>query len=297
MEITAVTVIGAGTMGSGIAQVCAVAGLSVTLIDADATALARGRAGIAERLVRAADRGRLTADAARVAQARLTTATTLDAVASDLVIEAIIEALPAKAELLATLDRCCPPTTVLASNTSSLSITRLGGATRRPDRVVGLHFFNPAPVMALVEVVRGLATSDETVAAMIALVRRLGKTPLVIADAPGFAANRIMLPMLNEAMFALLEGVADATTIDAALTLGFNHPLGPLALADMIGLDVVLAAIEALHHDLGDDKYRPCPLLRRLVAAGHLGRKTGRGVFAYDDRGQRLEEPLSATGA
>ena len=282
MEISQVTVVGAGTMGSGIAQVCATAGLAVTLIDIDAAALARGRAGIEARLARAVERGRLSAAAAQAARDRLTTAGALEAAAGQVVIEAIVESLEAKLALFAQLDRHCPPETILASNTSSLSITRLGAATGRPERVVGLHFFNPAPVMRLIEVVRGLATSDATVAVATALAERLGKTPLLVNDAPGFVANRVMMPVINEAAFALMEGVASREAIDSIITLGFNHPLGPLALADLIGLDVCLAVMEALHHDLGDDKYRPCPLLRRMVAAGHLGRKTGRGFYTYE---------------
>jgi 3-hydroxybutyryl-CoA dehydrogenase len=282
MEISQVTIVGAGTMGSGIAQVCATAGLAVTLIDIDAAALARGRAGIEARLARAVERGRLSAAAAQAARDRLTTADAIEAAAGQVVIEAIVEALEAKLALFAQLDRHCPPETILASNTSSLSITRLGAATSRPERVIGLHFFNPAPVMRLIEVVRGLATSDATVAVATALAERLGKTPLLVNDAPGFVANRVMMPVINEAAFALMEGVASREAIDGVITLGFNHPLGPLALADLIGLDVCLAVMEALHHDLGDDKYRPCPLLRRMVAAGHLGRKTGRGFYTYE---------------
>jgi 3-hydroxybutyryl-CoA dehydrogenase len=281
MEVTQVSVIGAGAMGSGIAQVCAAAGLAVTLIDADPTALARGRAAIEARYRRDVDRGRRTDESAAAALARITAADSLDAAAGEVVVEAIVEALEAKLAVFAALDRRCPPETILASNTSSLSITRLGGATGRPERVVGMHFFNPAPVMKLVEVVRGLLTADECVATVTALAERLGKTPLLVNDAPGFVANRVVMPMLNEAIFALQEGVATADAIDSVMTLGFNHPMGPLALADLIGLDICLAIMEALHHDLGDDKHRPCPLLRRMVAAGRLGRKTGQGFYAY----------------
>jgi 3-hydroxybutyryl-CoA dehydrogenase len=279
MAASGMTVIGAGTMGSGIAQVGLTAGLAVTLIDSDATALARGRARLVERLERELARGRL-ADAGTLL-ARLQTATSLTAVSGEVVVEAIVEALEPKLTLLAELDRLCPANTLLASNTSSISITRLAAATGRPDRVAGLHFFNPAPVMRLVEVVRGLTTSEATVTALVELAEQLGKTAVVARDSPGFIANRVVLPVINEAIFALMEGVASREAIDSAVTLGFNHPLGPLALADLVGLDVCLAVLEVLHHDFGDDKYRPCPLLRQLVAAGHLGRKSGRGFYEY----------------
>lgn len=275
MAVVGVSVVGAGTMGRGIAQVCALAGLGVVLIDSDAAALDRARAAIERGLARA------TEGTAPVALGRLSLATTLDAVEGEVVVEAIVEALPEKTALFGELDRRCPPATVLASNTSSLSIGRLAAATSRPERVVGLHFFNPVPVMRLVEVVRGLRTAPETVATAVGLAERLGKTPVVVNDSPGFVVNRVLMPLINEAIFVLLEGVAEREAIDAAATLGLNHPLGPLALADLIGLDVCLAVLETLHAELGEDKYRPCPLLRRMVAAGRLGRKSGQGFYAY----------------
>lgn len=274
MTVGGVSVVGAGTMGRGIAQVCVLAGLGVVLIDSDAAALDRARAAIERGLVRATE-------GTAAALGRLSLATTLDAVAGEVVIEAIVEALPEKTALFGELDRRCPPATVLASNTSSLSIGRLAAATSRPERVVGLHFFNPVPVMRLVEVVRGLRTASATVATVVSLAERLGKMPVVVNDSPGFVVNRILMPLINEAIFALMEGVAEREAIDAAATLGLNHPLGPLALADLIGLDVCLAVLETLHTELGEDKYRPCPLLRRMVAAGWLGRKSGQGFYAY----------------
>jgi 3-hydroxybutyryl-CoA dehydrogenase len=284
MEATHITVVGAGTMGSGIAQVCAASGFDVTLIDTDPAALERGRAAIEGRWARDVERGRLDAAARQAALGRLGTATAIDAARGELVIEAIVEDLAAKCGLFAALDGSCPPETLLASNTSSLSITRLGAATRRPQQVVGLHFFNPVPVMRLVEIVPGLATAAATVTAATVLAERLGKVPVMVQDSPGFVANRILMPLLNEAVFLLMEGVASREAIDSTATLGLNHPMGPLTLADHIGLDVCLAVLEVLHHDLGDDKYRPCPLLRRMVAAGYLGRKTGRGFYEYDAR-------------
>lgn len=275
------TVIGAGTMGNGIVQVCLVAGLAVTLIDTEPTALSRGRDQIASRLAREVERGRLAGEAVEAALGRLTIAADLAATSGQIVIEAIVERLEAKLALFTELDRQAPAEAILASNTSSLSITRLAASTQRPALVAGLHFFNPAPVMRLIEVVRGLATDERTITHLVGLAERLGKTPVVVNDRPGFIANRVMLPVINEAIFALMEGVGSREAIDTAMTLGFNHPLGPLALADLIGLDVCLAALEVLHHDLGEDKYRPCPLLRTYVAAGFLGRKTGRGFYVY----------------
>ncbi len=280
--IERVAVIGAGTMGSGIAQVFAVAGLDVTLVDVSDDLVARGLDGIRRGLERMAERGRLDAEARDAALGRTTATTDVGAAArADLVIEAIVERLEAKVDLLAELDRRAPAHTILASNTSSISITRLGAATGRPDRVIGMHFMNPAPVMALVEVIRGLATSDATTDAVVALVERLGKTPVRVDDSAGFALNRLLIPMINEAAFLLMEGVAAREDIDTVMRLGANHPMGPLALADLIGLDTCLAIMEVLHRELGDDKYRPCPLLRRMVAAGHVGRKSGRGFYSY----------------
>lgn len=276
-------VIGAGTMGSGIAQVLATAGLGVTLVDVSDDLVARGLDALRRGLGRMVERGRLDAEARDAALARITPTTDLSVAAqADLVIEAIVERLDAKTSLLAELDRHAPAGTILASNTSSISITRLAAATARPDRVIGMHFMNPAPVMALVEVIPGLATSDATTDAIMALVGRLGKTPVRVEDSAGFALNRLLIPMINEAAFLLMEGVAARDDIDTVMRLGANHPMGPLALADLIGLDTCLSIMEVLHRQLGDDKYRPCPLLRRMVAAGHLGRKTGRGFYMYD---------------
>ena len=281
MTIHHITIIGAGTMGRGIAQVCIAAGLPVTLLDADRGALGRARAAVDRGLRREARGGRLSEADAAEALSRLRLGVSLDMVTGEVVIEAISESLPAKLDLFAELDRRCLPRTVLASNTSSLSITQLAGATTRPEWVAGMHFFNPVPAMRLVEVVRGLQTSDETVAAVTHLAERLGKSPVVVNDSPGFVANRVLMPLINEAVFALMEGVATREAIDSVVTLGLNHPLGPLALADLIGLDVCLAVLESLHAELGEDKYRPCSLLRRLVAAGHLGRKSGQGFYPY----------------
>jgi 3-hydroxybutyryl-CoA dehydrogenase len=281
-DVRRVGVIGAGTMGLGIAQVFAQSGFDVLLHDTSAAALDRARQGIEQSLARFVEKGKLTAADRHAALARLTLADALDALtAVDLAVEAIVEDIEAKRALFAALDRLTPPSTLLASNTSSISITLLGAATARADRVFGLHFMNPVPLMPLVELVRGAATSDETMAAGVALTRVLGKTGVESADYPGFIANRILMPMINEAVFALMEGVGTAEAIDAVMKLGMNHPMGPLTLADFIGLDVCLAILNVLHDGIGDPKYRPCPLLRRMVAAGHLGRKSGRGFYTY----------------
>jgi 3-hydroxybutyryl-CoA dehydrogenase len=277
--INSVLVVGAGTMGGGIAQVLAEAGIETSLADADSNALERGMAAIRSRWDRAVQSGRRSAEVVAEAQEHLRSGTLEDAASCDLVIEAIVEKLDAKTELFNTLAQTTPTDTYLASNTSSIAITALGQASRRPDRFVGMHFFNPVPVLPLVEIVRGLATSDDTVATATAFAERIGKTPVVVNDAPGFVANRLLLPMINEAIFALEEGVAPADAIDTVMKLGMAHPMGPLALADLIGLDICLDILETLHRDFGDDKYRPAPLLRRMVAAGRLGRKTGRGFY------------------
>ena len=281
-RIEQVGVIGAGTMGSGIVQVFAQAGYRVVLNDVFPEQLIRAMEAIRRHTTRLMEKGQISQAEQQAIIARITVAPTLEEAAqAQLVVEAIVEQTQAKEQLLASLDRASPSETILASNTSSLSISRLAAATARPGQVIGLHFSNPAPLMKLVEVVRGLATTDETHAAVVELVGALGKTPVTIQDSPGFALNRLLIPMLNEAMFLLMEGVASREDIDAVMKLGANHPMGPLALADLIGLDTCLAIMEVLHRDLGEDKYRPCPLLRKMVAAQHLGRKTGRGFYTY----------------
>ncbi|MDE2654736.1 MAG: 3-hydroxybutyryl-CoA dehydrogenase [Gemmatimonadetes bacterium] len=282
MKVRRVAVIGAGTMGNGIAHVCALGGLGVSLVDADAAALDRGLATIGRNLGRQLARGKITAEERAGALARIEGGRSLDAAAhADLVIEAVPEHASLKREIFAELDGVTPPGTILASNTSSISITAIAAATGRPGQVIGMHFMNPVPVMKLVEVIRGLRTSDATTAAVMELARALGKTPVEARDFPGFVSNRILMPMINEAVFALMEGVADAEGIDTVMKLGMNHPMGPLALADLIGLDTCLNILEVLHRELGDDRYRPCPLLRQYVAAGWLGRKSGRGFHRY----------------
>ena len=279
--IETVLVVGSGTMGGGIAQVLAEAGIATVLVDADPGALERGLAAISARWDRAVQSGRRSMDDVKSAQGKLRTGSLSDATHSDLVIEAIVEKLDAKVVLFRDLAQIASSDTVFASNTSSLAITALGQASGRPDRFVGMHFFNPVPVLPLVEIVKGLATSDETVATVVTLAERIGKTPVVVNDAPGFVANRILMPMINEAIFALDEGIASAQAIDSVMMLGMSHPMGPLALADLIGLDICLDIMETLHRDFGDDKYRAAPLLRRMVAAGRLGRKSGQGFHAY----------------
>ena len=278
-----VAVIGAGTMGAGIAQTVAAAQIAVTLIDTDAAAIGRGQASIAASLARLAKRGTVTeADAAAI-RARVTPTLDFARVAdADLVIEAVFEDAQVKRDLFRRLDDLCGSEAILASNTSSISITTLAAATGRADRVIGMHFFNPVPVMALVEIVRGERTSDATFAAVDALARALGKTPVAVNDYPGFVSNRLLMPMLNEAIFCVMEGVAAPEAIDTVMKLGMAHPMGPLALADFIGLDVCLNIMDVLHSGLGDDKYRACPLLRRMVAAGKLGRKSGEGFYTYE---------------
>ena len=268
-------------MGSGIAQVCVEAGIDTVLTDIDTSALERGFESISARWDRAVQSGRRSAEAVADSRARLQPGVIADAATSDLVIEAIVEKLDAKTALFNLLAQIAPAATCFASNTSSIAITALGQASGRPDRFVGMHFFNPVPVLPLIEVVRGMATSDETVDVVVSLANRIGKTPVVVNDAPGFVANRLLLPMINEAIFALEEGVAPVDAIDTVMRLGMSHPMGPLALADLIGLDICLDIMDTLHRDFGDDKYRPAPLLRRMVAAGRLGRKAGQGFYVY----------------
>ena len=281
-KIETIGVVGAGTMGSGIAQVAARAGYRVRLRDVKEEHLERGLAAIEQNLQRDVDKGRLSVDEKRAIIGRIERAIEWSAFAeADFVIEAVSEDAEVKAEVFRTLDQVVRPEAILASNTSSIPITKLGAATRRSDKVVGMHFMNPVPVMKLVEIVRGLATSDETVERTRLLAERLGKTPLECRDSPGFVSNRVLMPMINEAIFALQEGVATREAIDGIMKLGMNHPMGPLALADLIGLDVCLAILNVLYEEFGDPKYRPCPLLKRYVDAGWLGRKTGRGFYEY----------------
>ena len=281
-SIQMIGVVGAGTMGHGIAQVFAQAGFDVRLQDVAPAALERATAGVSRSLDKLVTKGTLTAEAAAAARGRLSTSTDLDALAeADYVVEAIVEDADAKRRLFSALDKMLGPAVVLASNTSSISVTTLGASTARPDLVLGMHFMNPVPLMPLVELIRGHATSSDALATATALCERLGKTPVEAADYPGFIANRILMPMINEAIYAVMQGVGTAEAIDAVMTLGMRHPMGPLTLADFIGLDVCLAIMEVLHAGLGDDKYRPCPLLRRMVAAGQLGRKSGHGFYDY----------------
>jgi len=280
--IQSVAVIGAGTMGSGIAQVVAEAGVSITMIDVAAPAIERGHRLIERNWERAIAKGRFDQGRAAAARAALSVASTYDAVpTADLIVEAIVEDVEAKQRLFAELNAKMSDQAVLASNTSSISITQLAAATDRPDRVIGIHFFNPVPIMTLVEVVRGLLTSDQTLHRVDGFAKHLGKIPVEVNDFPGFVSNRVLMPMINEAVFCLGEGVAAKEAIDQIMQLGMAHPMGPLALADLIGLDVCLDILTTLQRDLGEDKYRPAPLLRRLVAAGKLGRKTGEGFYRY----------------
>jgi 3-hydroxybutyryl-CoA dehydrogenase len=282
MQIKRVGVVGAGTMGNGIAQVFAQSGFEVRLCDAVPAAIGRARAGIEKSLAKFVEKGRMTAPDRDAALGRLSFGTDLDALADvDYVVEAIAEVVEAKTDIFRRLDAIAQPHVVLSSNTSSISITVLGAATTRPDKVLGMHFMNPVPLMALVEVIRGQATSPESMKIATDLCRTLGKTPVEAADYPGFISNRILMPMINEAIYALMEGVGTAEAIDTVMKLGMNHPMGPLTLADFIGLDVCLAILNVLHDGLGDPKYRPCPLLRRMVAAGQLGRKSGHGFYRY----------------
>lgn len=281
-SVRRVAVVGAGQMGNGITHVFAASGHDVTMIDVSADALARGQETIAKNFDRQVKKGSVTSEAAGAAIARIATSTTLDAASTaDIVVEAATERVDLKFRIFEDLDRIAPPGAILASNTSSISITEIAARTKRPDLVIGMHFMNPVPVMQLVEVIRGLATSDETTQRVMALSTVLGKTPVEVNDYPGFVANRILMPMINEAIYCVMEGVGTPQAIDTVMKLGMNHPMGPLALADFIGLDTCLAILNVLHEGLGDPKYRPCPLLRKYVAAGWYGKKSGRGFYQY----------------
>jgi 3-hydroxybutyryl-CoA dehydrogenase len=282
LAVGAVAVVGSGTMGNGIAQVFAQRGHSVILRDLDQTILDRARKQIEKNLTRLIEKEAISLADKSSTLARIRCVTEVkELAAADFVIEAVVEDVEVKTGLFQELDKVCRPETILASNTSSISITRIGSATNRPEKVIGMHFMNPVPVMGLVEVIRGQATTDQTLRTVVQLARALGKTPVEVNDYPGFVSNRVLMPMINEAIFAVYEGVASAEAVDQVMKLGMNHPMGPLTLADFIGLDVCLAIMNVLQEGFGDPKYRPCPLLKRMVAAGWLGRKTGRGFFTY----------------
>lgn len=289
MEIRKIGVIGAGQMGAGIAQVAAQAGYAVVLRDLEPSLIERGLGSIQRSMGKLLEKGKLDQQTHDAALARIITTTRLvDLQDCDLVIEAIVEHEPSKLELFRELDAVVQPDAILASNTSSIPITRLASATRRPERFIGMHFMNPVPLMELVEVIRGYLTEEATTQAVLEAARKMGKTPVEVNDYPGFVSNRILLPMLNEAIQCVMEGVATPEAIDQVMKLGMNHPMGPLTLADFIGLDTCLSIMEVLHRGLGDDKYRPSPLLRKMVQAGLLGRKSGRGFYRYDEKGNKI---------
>ncbi len=282
MTIKLVGIVGAGTMGNGIAQACAVAGIDALMLDVNPAALEKGLATISGSLDRLVKKEKITAEVKAAAMARVKTTSMLaDLAGCDYVIEAATENEALKVKILKELDAALKSDTIIATNTSSISITQLAAATKRPDRFVGMHFFNPVPMMALVELIRGLATSDATIATAQDLAKALGKTPITVKNSPGFVVNRILCPMINEAIFCLQEGLATAEDIDAGMKLGTNQPIGPLALADMIGLDIMIAVMNVFYEGFNDPKYRPAPLLKEMVAAGYLGRKTGRGFYTY----------------
>lgn len=283
MEVTKFGVVGAGQMGNGIAHVAALAGLEVVLSDVAEGVLQKAMATIAKNMDRQVAKGTISAAQKDEALARITATTSLEAFSGcQLVVEAVVEDFAVKAEVFRKLDGLLQESAILASNTSSISITKLAGVTGRPDRFIGMHFFNPVPVMQLVEIVRGIATSAETFQTVEALAKRMGKTPVEVNDFPGFVSNRVLMPMINEAIYAVYEGVATPEAVDAVMKLGMNHPMGPLQLADFIGLDTCLAILKVLYEGFGDPKYRPCPLLVKMVDAGWLGRKSGRGFYQYN---------------
>jgi len=290
--IRRIFVVGAGTMGSGIAQVAATAGFDVILMDVDPAQLERAMQVIDKSTAKLVSKGKLTEEQREAALRIRTTQSLEDAAEADFVIEAATENPEVKFRIFQDLDRITRPEVILASNTSSISITAIGAATSRPEQVIGMHFFNPVPLMTLVEVVRGLSTSDATTGTVVQLAEAMGKVPVEVNDAPGFVSNRVLMPMINEAIFALQEGVASVQAIDTVMKLGMNHPMGPLYLADLIGLDVVLFILEVLHRDLGEDKYRPAFLLRKLVHAGHLGRKAGLGFYDYRENPRGIPRDL-----
>ena len=282
MDVKTIMVIGAGQMGSGIAQVAAQAGYSCILCDQDMAFVERALGNITKFLSRSVEKGKMAAEEKDSILSRISITAEMDrAQEADLVIEAVTENLEVKRGVFLQLDKICPKSTILASNTSSLPLTQVASFTKRPDKVIGMHFMNPVPLMQLVEIIRGIGTSDETYRTVIEVVEKMGKTGVSVNDYPGFVLNRVLIPMINEAAYCLQEGVAGAEDIDSIMKLGANHPMGPLALGDLIGLDVCLSIMEVMHEGLGDDKYRPCPYMRRLVQAGYLGKKTGKGFYDY----------------